>query len=133
MIVDASVAFKWIFVEDGGDAAAALFGRNDLRAPALLLAEIGNALWKKSVRGELGDQATYSAQLSLVGSLVTTIAETEFVARALQIAVDLNHPIYDCIYLAMAERENDHLCTADVRFARKIADTIYAPLVMVLA
>lgn len=33
--------------------------------------------------------------------------------RAGEIAIDLNHPIYDCLYIALAERENCVLVSAD--------------------
>jgi predicted nucleic acid-binding protein len=34
-------------------------------------------------------------------------------ARALKIAIALKHPIYDCFYLALAERERAPLISAD--------------------
>ena len=132
MIVDASVAFKWIFVEEDSAAAAAFVGRDDLFAPTLLLAEIGNALWKKGVRGELGDRQAYSTQLALVASLVVTIDETELMPRALDIALTLDHPIYDCIYLALAEDRGDRLISADRRFLAKVAQSSFASLVEAL-
>ena len=33
--------------------------------------------------------------------------------QALALAIDLKHPVYDCFYLALAERENAPLVTAD--------------------
>jgi len=48
LIVDASVAVKWFSAEDGADRAEALFvAEPDLAAPELILAEVGNAMWKK--------------------------------------------------------------------------------------
>ena len=41
--------------------------------------------------------------------------DEELRGRALAIAVDLNHPIYDCFYLALAEREHAPLISADKR------------------
>jgi predicted nucleic acid-binding protein len=37
----------------------------------------------------------------------------ELRVRALALAIELRHPIYDCFYLALAERENAPLVTAD--------------------
>ena len=128
MIVDASVAFKWIFVEEGSEAAKALLDRDDLRAPNLLLVELGNALWKKGMRGELGDQAAYAAQLAIVSSFVSTVSEAELVPRAVQMALSLEHAIYDCIYLALAERAGDILVTADQRFWSKVSASAYKDL-----
>lgn len=133
MIVDASVAFKWIFPEEGSDAAIALVGRDDLRAPALLLVEIGNAIWKKFARGELRDREAYATQLGLVASLVTFADDADLAPRALEIATLLDHPIYDCLYLALAEREGEPVVTADARFARNVAGSDFAALLVGLS
>jgi predicted nucleic acid-binding protein len=34
----------------------------------------------------------------------------------MDLALALGHPVYDCLYLALAIRENTHVVTADVRF-----------------
>ena len=53
LIVDASVAVKWFVEEPDSDRARQLeFADEDLIAPDLALAEVGNALWKKAVRRE---------------------------------------------------------------------------------
>ena len=132
MIVDASVAFKWIFIEEGSDRAAAFLGRDDVRAPTLLLAEVGNALWKKGLRGELGDRGAYAAQLGIVASLVTIVDDADVMPRALDMALALEHPIYDCIYLAVAERDDDRLVSADTRFLGKVQRSEWERLVETL-
>jgi predicted nucleic acid-binding protein len=52
VIVDASVAIKWVVQEEGSDTAAALAGQA-LSAPTLLTVECANVLWVKARRGEL--------------------------------------------------------------------------------
>jgi predicted nucleic acid-binding protein len=52
LVIDASVAIKWIIDEEGSPAALAL-RKHSLAAPDLLMAECANILWKKSRRGEL--------------------------------------------------------------------------------
>ena len=55
VVVDASVALKWVIPEILSDRADALRGRTDrLLAPDLLLPEAANALWKKLARREIG-------------------------------------------------------------------------------
>jgi predicted nucleic acid-binding protein len=44
-------------------------------------------------------------------------ALTPLADASLEIAVSLNHPIYDCFYLALARRERVPLVTADKRLA----------------
>ena len=41
-------------------------------------------------------------------------------------AHELDHPIYDCLYLALARRIDGQLLTSDQRFARKVSDSKYA-------
>ena len=62
MVIDASVAVKWVVPEVGSEAAIVLLGR-ELWAPSLWLAEAANALLKKSRRGEITeDEARLRAQ-----------------------------------------------------------------------
>jgi predicted nucleic acid-binding protein len=129
MVIDASVAFKWIVDEEGSAAAAALIGREDLIAPALLHAEVANALWTRLRRGELRDGPEPSSYLSRLSSLVRTVDETLQIGRALQLATQLDHPVYDCIYLAIAEAYERKLVTADGRFAAKAAECGFAHLI----
>ncbi len=63
VVIDASIAVKWVLTEPGDDAALKLLedfgaGNVDLIAPPLLLAEVASALSKRCRRKELtGTQA----------------------------------------------------------------------------
>ena len=126
MIIDASVAFKLIVDEPGAQEAIAWVGRAELTGPSLIHAEVGNALWKRVRTGELTDDGEISARLADLDHLIRTVDETPLVPRALQLAINLGHPIYDCIYLALAEAADDNLLTADGRFIRALNGTPYA-------
>jgi predicted nucleic acid-binding protein len=41
--------------------------------------------------------------------------------RAMEVARRLDHPVYDCVYLALAEREHAAFVTADHRLLRRLA------------
>jgi predicted nucleic acid-binding protein len=121
LIIDASVAFKWLLPEEGDEAARDWISRTELIAPTLLHAEVGNALWKRALRGEIvaaGEEL--AAQLEKVASIVRTVDETPMLPRAVEMAVELRHPVYDCVYLALAEAYDDELLTADERFLRAV-------------
>src|SRR2546425_12536168 len=45
---------------------------------------------------------------------------TPLLTRAMDIARRLNHPVYDCVYLALAAREHASFVTADRRLLRRI-------------
>ena len=54
-------------------------------------------------------------------------------ADALRIAISLNHPVYDCVYLALAYQVDGALVTADTRFFNIVAATEHASRVALLA
>jgi predicted nucleic acid-binding protein len=122
MIIDASVAVKWLIDEEGSDVARALLGRVDLVAPTLIHIEVGNAVWKKRRRGEFIDDPDLTALPELLASVLLTIDETPMMKRALSIALELDHPIYDCVYLAVAEALDQELVTADAKFCKTLSN-----------
>ena len=61
LVIDASVAIKWVIAEHGTREALSL-RRHRLFAPDLLVAECANVLWKKTRRNELTeDEARLAA------------------------------------------------------------------------
>jgi predicted nucleic acid-binding protein len=116
LVVDASVAAKWIVPEPDSAAAAALREQNvALIAPSLIAAEIGNTLWKAARRGNIEQTEAISGIRAALLWFESLIPIEELRVRALELAFDLKHPIYDCFYLALAERERCPLITADSR------------------
>jgi predicted nucleic acid-binding protein len=119
LVVDASVAAKWVLPEDGADKAAALRDADDdFIAPSLIVAEIGNAIWKRAIGHELSKADALQAHKIAVSLLARLVPLEQIGARATEIAIDLRHPIYDCFYLALAEREGCPHITADTRLIR---------------
>jgi len=116
IIVDASTAIKWVVEEEGSDAAAALVTEK-LVAPSLMMAECANALWAKSRRGELSALEVIERIRLLLDAPVDLVPLEPLVESATELALELSHPIYDCLYLALARRLNGLLVTADGRFA----------------
>lgn len=130
-IVDASVATKW-FVREGLHAEALmLLARPDrLAAPDLIVAEVANIAWKKCLRGEI-TRAQADAMAAAIGGYIAALQpSSELVERALDLALSLNHPVYDCLYLACAESLGGTLISADVRFAAILHGTRYAGLIL---
>jgi len=116
LVVDASVAAKWVLPEVYSDRAAKLGLRAEpIIAPELVSAEIGNAIWKRAAKGEL-PVATATKALAIAISLFAALVPLrELSGRAMEIAIQLKHPIYDCFYIALAERERATLISADRR------------------
>jgi predicted nucleic acid-binding protein len=126
MVIDASVAFKLVVQEPDSEAAIAWIGREELVAPALVHSEVGNALWKRVRKGELAADDEIDDRLADLGRYLRTIDETPLIPTALRLAVEIGHPIYDCIYLAVAQKLDAQLLTADQRFLRAVVGTRHA-------
>ena len=124
MVLDASVAVKWLLPEVGSEKARSVFsewnaGRVELVAPNLLPAEIASALWKK-VRRKEADR-WHAAQLfwEFQHLNIPLLPAESLVSSALDFAFLYGHPVYDCIYVALAVRERCRLLTADDAIVRK--------------
>ncbi|MGH6827205.1 type II toxin-antitoxin system VapC family toxin [Methyloceanibacter sp.] len=117
LICDASVLFKLLVAEEDTDIAKSLASHYQLCVPEIVFAEIANALWARVRDRRL--------EASNAGSLIENFLIMpldvkplrRLISRALSIARDLDHPIYDCLYLALAEDIAAPLVTADRRFA----------------
>jgi predicted nucleic acid-binding protein len=119
LVVDASVAAKWALPEPDSDRALALHARGEaLLAPSLVVAEIGNAAWKRVRRGLLTRDQGLAATRIAIELISRIVPDTELHQPAAALAVDFGHPIYDCFYLALARREQCTLVTADARLSQ---------------
>ena len=123
--VDASVVAKWFVKEQGFEEARGLLAhRIHLHAPDILLAEFANTIWKKVHRREVADPRPYFDELVNLPEIVTLHRGDALIDRAAEIAAEIDHPVYDCLYLACAEVTASALITADRRFAKKLAGRI---------
>lgn len=132
LVVDASVAIKWLISQTGSPEARALARPGvELIAPDLLLIEVANVLWR-SVRLKRIRAADAELANDVLPRSFTRIEPSRPLARrALALAMALDHPVYDCVYFALAEREAAPLITADKRLlaaGAKLAGVSVQPL-----
>jgi predicted nucleic acid-binding protein len=118
LIVDASVAVKWIVEEPLRKEALELVRLNDVVAPDLLPTEVRNALVNRVRRrlSTVGDARAAAAAFPRIPLIVER--SSDYLERAFELALAFEHPVYDCIYLALALERGLTLVTADERFAR---------------
>jgi predicted nucleic acid-binding protein len=132
VVVDASVAIKWVVAENGSDRAETLLD-HPLAVPDLLFAECANILWKKVRREELSENEAVLAAETLEQAELSVVSAQSYTRTATTIAVELDHPAYDALYLAVAEAAGLRLVTADDRLIRRARSTRFAAIVVSLA
>ena len=132
-VVDASVACKWFFEEDLSVEALALAAtRYVLVAPDLIIAECANVAWRRVRDGQVSPEQAEAFLKALPDWFETLMPSAQLHEAAFRIACTLNHPVYDCLYVALAARYAAPLVTADATLARRIRNTPWEKLVELL-
>jgi predicted nucleic acid-binding protein len=134
LVVDASVAVKWFRAEaDSAAARVVRAGGERVVAPELVLAEVLNAGWSAARRGQF-TPAQYADLAGNVARFFDQLVPLRgLLPRTAEIARRLDHPAYDCFYLALAERTATQVVTADGRLLARVAGTPWAAHVRDLA
>src|SRR4029453_18712802 len=92
-----------------------------LLAPDLMVVEATNAWWKKHRRREMDMIDVELAVTNLLAAGISWTSSAELVRPAARLATELGHPVYDCMYLALAASRSASLATADERLRRGAA------------
>jgi predicted nucleic acid-binding protein len=129
-VVDASVVVDWVApgVDPDAPALAAMTRlastEAELLAPRVLLEEVSNALLTGVRRGRWDGAQADAGHTLLLELPVRLIDEPRDLRRAWDLARRYdNHPIYDLLYVALAERRRTRLITADAGLRRRLAAT----------
>ena len=130
VVVDANVAVKWFFPEDDSDRALALLGAGGpFFAPDLIVFEACSVGWKKVRVGQASRKQAQSLALGLADIIDELVPGSTLSARALDIAFELDHPVYDACYIALAESYGLPLITAARRLISRVGGTRWASMV----
>jgi len=124
-VVDSSVAFKWVVLEIDSDKALLLRDGyaqsiHHLMAPDLFPIEIASALAsaEKSGRIQSGEAAQFF--LHIINNPPDLHDSQPLLTRALEISLGTRHSVYDCLYVALAEREKCEIITADDKLVNNL-------------
>ncbi len=132
-VIDASVALKWFIREAGSNEASELLtGPHTLIAPDLILAEVANAGWQAVRSGSMTPAQHDLAAARLPLAFDSLVSLAALAPRAVTISRDLDHPVNDCFYLALAEQRQATVITADGRMLRRLQGTQWASLAISL-
>ena len=117
LVIDASVAVKFLAKEPGqSEALARIRSEPTLVAPDWILIEVGHALWRKAKAGELLQSDIDEGMAALPRFFETLEGSAQQLPAAMRLAVEIDHWVYDCIYLATAMAVGGRLLTADRKF-----------------
>jgi predicted nucleic acid-binding protein len=127
-VVDASIVVDWVAPGADPDSPAvrvlARLARSTDRvlAPRLLLEETTNALVTGIRRGRWSGAQADAAFLLLRSLPVALVDEPQDLDRAYELSRRYDeHPVYDLVYVAVAERLGEQLVTADAALRRRLA------------
>jgi predicted nucleic acid-binding protein len=125
-VLDSSVAFKIGVTEPDTDKALRLrddtrAGLHELVAPDVFAVELAHALTRAERQGRIaaGEAA------KIWGTVMTDAPHLEpsfpLLARAIAISSAARIGVYDCVYVALAEREGCAFVSADARLVANLA------------
>jgi predicted nucleic acid-binding protein len=133
-VLDASVGIKWVMNEVDADKARRI--RDDFRnsilellAPDCYVMEAAHGLTKAERRGFVTDSGKLWDELML--DCPDLYHSIPLMVRAIQISRQFHQAVYDCLYVALAEREGCELLTADDRLIRSLQPSF--PFITALA
>jgi predicted nucleic acid-binding protein len=113
------MAYPWFTNDPAPSGAVRLLETESiLLAPDLMAVEVTNAWWKKLRRGEMDVAGIERAVTHLLSLEIVWVAAQTLLRPAARLAAELGHPVYDCIYLALAASRSAILATADDRLRR---------------
>ena len=122
-VLDACVALKWTLLET--DSYKALLLRDDFQnqvheliAPDIFLIECAHTLSKKQRQGLVPDSAKLWEEIIL--DVPDLLPSFPLMRRALAISNQARIGVYDCLCVALAEREGCELVTSDERLIKNL-------------
>ena len=122
VVIDASAAFHTLL---GQSIDATITKSTERLAPELIVAELFNARWK------VGTSGAFVPSIDVVLdflSRVQLMPAVPLAGEAAELADELNHPVYDCFYVALARQRRAKLATLDKRLIRKLTSSGFGDL-----
>jgi predicted nucleic acid-binding protein len=90
-------------------------GLHELLAPDVFAIEVAHALTRAERQGRVSVADGWRLWLAIMADAPTLVDYIPLVPRAYAVSSAARIGVYDCLYLALAEREGCELITADAR------------------
>jgi predicted nucleic acid-binding protein len=124
-VCDSCSAFKWVVTEANTDKADRLRqdyrnGIHELLAPDVFPVEIAHALTRAERQGRIAASQAAVLWVDVMATAPVLHPYLPLLPRAIEISSQERVGVYDCLYVALAEREGCELITADDRLVRNL-------------
>ncbi|MDE2788302.1 MAG: type II toxin-antitoxin system VapC family toxin [Chloroflexota bacterium] len=127
-VIDTSALVKYVLPEEDSPIVENLVafhraGLANLMAPAYVLVESANVLWKHVQRSSVRPDDAVPALRALRDLGIRLVPDADLLEDALILAVDNGITVYDALFCALAARESIQLITADSALFRRLTGT----------
>ncbi|GAC1475290.1 MAG: type II toxin-antitoxin system VapC family toxin [Isosphaeraceae bacterium] len=134
-VLDSSVAVKWFLAEQDSDKAISVrddFARgvHELLSPDVFPAEAAHAITRAERQLRITQAERKSHFRDMLSTLPALYAHLPLLPRAYELSSQARIGVYDCLYVALAERERCEVLTADDRMKRSLPG---GPIVLLAA
>jgi predicted nucleic acid-binding protein len=126
IVIDASLAVKWYLLETDSRLARNILAQHfgEILVPTLFGIEVTATLVREANANKrhtavMNDAINRLVALISDGSIQTMPQRPAHLLNAANLAIDLGHPLKDCVYLALAMELGCDLVTCDAKFAAK--------------
>jgi predicted nucleic acid-binding protein len=125
-VLDSCVSFKWHVREDDSDTAIRLrddfiAGLHELLAPDVFPVEIAHSLTRAERQGRITPAEGAIRMQDMFATLPALHPYLPLLPRAYEISSRFRRGVYDCLYVALAEREGCEMLTTDVKLASDLS------------
>jgi predicted nucleic acid-binding protein len=122
-VLDSCVGFKTLLTEQDSDKAQQLcddyqHNVHELLSPDVFAVEIAHGITRAERQGRITPAEGAQLLTDLLIRLSAMHASLPLLPRAYHISSDARIGVYDCLYLALAEREGCELVTSDDKLIR---------------
>jgi predicted nucleic acid-binding protein len=122
-VIDSSVAVKWAIAEVDSDRALRVrddfrTGLTDLVAPDVFPVELVHAMTRAERQNRVTPDEGAEFVADLLAALPRLYPSLPLLPRAYELSSQMRIGAYDCLYVALAEREQCELLTADARLLK---------------
>jgi len=128
LVLDSSVAIKWVLPEKDTPKAVRLRnefrrGVHELLAPDAFPVEVSHALTRAERRGVIRPPAAINQLNNVLSYPPVLYPYLPLLVRAVSISSQTRQGVYDCLYVALAEREKCELLTSDAKLITNLQST----------